>query len=275
MSAAKLILIGIVCLSACQGNREPPLAAGDGLLLEGGGVSRTLRVDPKRVPLLSECSAGQVVVSNGGENWSCADGAPLAGASLAVELENLRQAARMLESDVAFLEQRADDLSADLQQLNEQLAQKATDDARLAYGFPASACAPASTEVLARMSQTSGDGIDFRGGAIGAITLYCPVIATSPGVAWNDLSIRYRDTDGNAPAGEVRGALRYLDPRGAITDVASVSSNSNPSTEQAEVTTAFTHTFDFEQRHYFVELTISRANTTPVPEIYGFQLTRR
>jgi hypothetical protein len=66
-----LLALAIGCSNAAA---PPPVVAGAGISVDG--ATQTVSVDPKKVPMLPDCKAQQLVERGSGDSWVCASSAP-------------------------------------------------------------------------------------------------------------------------------------------------------------------------------------------------------
>ncbi|KJV06472.1 hypothetical protein [Methylocucumis oryzae] len=94
-------------------------------------------------------------------------------------------------------------------------------------------------------------------------------------VSWNSLVVGYKDPDGISTNASVTASLRKLS-RATMTEstIASFNSNSSASVVAVEDVKKFTHTFDFLNNDYYIEINLVRKNTNVVtPVAYSVRLT--
>ncbi len=94
-------------------------------------------------------------------------------------------------------------------------------------------------------------------------------------VSWNSLVVGYKDPDGISGNALVSASLRRLD-RTTMTEstVASFSSNSFAPVVAGEEVKQFSHTFDFLNSDYYVEINLTRKDkTVATPVVYSVRLT--
>lgn len=112
----------------------------------------------------------------------------------------------------------------------------------------------------------------------GDITIQVP--ASWKSVNWNALVVGYTDPDGLNTNAQVSATLRKLS-RATLTEtnIATFNSNSFPILTKTEEVKTFTHTFDFQNNEYYVEISLTRAkgaSTTSqvaTPVAYSVRLT--
>lgn len=92
---------------------------------------------------------------------------------------------------------------------------------------------------------------------------------------WNALIVGYQDPDGTSTAHSVRARLyRVSRPTGTVSQVAAFDSNSSSTTTRTEKQVIFSHSFDFLNNEYFVQMELIRQNTNQNPVIYSARLTK-
>jgi hypothetical protein len=134
---------------------------------------------------------------------------------------------------------------------------------------------------LADFSYKGTETSDVLNTSLGPITQ--PIVARcnvvnpldSGNPSWNALIVGYQDPDGTGTAHSVRVRLyRVSRHNGTAYQVAVFSSNSSSATGRTEGLTEFSHTFDFLNNEYFVQMELIRQNTNQNPVIYHVRLTR-
>jgi hypothetical protein len=248
----------VLTLSACLGDRDPPLSGGPGILVTGTSPERVVAVDPARVPVLDACPAGQAVLKTT-DGWAC-------GTLMVVEqgeLARLTAAAERAQAAVAPLSDGQASLDARITRLERSPP----------YGTAAIACTPDIAAIReAKAFQQGGKIVHV---ATGAFNVFCPVVATSPRVSWTRLRALYRDADGAGSASQVRVALRQLLRRGTSTEpttIAELDSNGFDDREATEHDVPVTHAFDFESAYYYVQVSLQQTQTATQAFFGGFRI---
>lgn len=103
-----------------------------------------------------------------------------------------------------------------------------------------------------------------------------PIIPASwKSISWNAMVVGYKDPDGMGTAARVTAVLKRVS-RATLgeTTVALFDSNTATDTVATEGVKQFTHTFDFKNYEYYVELNLVRtATTVATPIAYSVRLT--
>ncbi|MDO9104508.1 MAG: hypothetical protein Q7U57_06055 [Methylovulum sp.] len=116
---------------------------------------------------------------------------------------------------------------------------------------------------------------------------YVPAIPAAPGdlfgtpaywksADWNALIVGYKDTDGISTKAQVSASLRKVN-RATLGEstIATFNSNTSASVVANEDIKQFTHTFDFQNNEYYVEINLIRADTTvATPVAYSVRLAK-
>ncbi|MDD5275821.1 MAG: hypothetical protein PHR16_07035 [Methylovulum sp.] len=116
---------------------------------------------------------------------------------------------------------------------------------------------------------------------------YVPAIPAAPGdlfgtpaswksADWNTLIVGYKDADGISTNAQVSASLRKVS-RATLgeTTLATFNSNLSANTAANEDIKQFTHTFDFKNNDYYVEINLIRKNTTvATPVAYSVRLAK-
>lgn len=142
-------------------------------------------------------------------------------------------------------------------------------------GYAAIACTPWDQSVERDALLHTGGRVKHKRQATGLIQVMCPVFDTSDSLnvsSWNRLIMLYLDPDGTNTGARVTAALRFVNRAGTVQTVASIDSNQRTSTVFGEETTALQHRFNFAENYYYIQASVSRANTTLAPEFGGFKL---
>jgi hypothetical protein len=142
-------------------------------------------------------------------------------------------------------------------------------------GYAAIACTPWDQAVERDALLHVAGRVKHKRQATGLIQVMCPVFDTSDSLnvsTWNRLTMLYLDPDGTNTGARVTAALRFVDRQGFVRTVASIDSNQRTSTVFGEASTAIQHSFNFAVNYYYIQASVSRANTTLGPEFGGFQL---
>ena len=97
-------------------------------------------------------------------------------------------------------------------------------------------------------------------------------VAKSPD--WNTLIVGYKDADGVLTTTRVSAVLKRVIRSSLVeSTVATFDSNLFTSLVAHEDVKAFTHAFDFQNNSYYVELSLTRANTSVItPTVYSVRL---
>ena len=118
--------------------------------------------------------------------------------------------------------------------------------------------------------------VTYKGTSTAKITLFGPIFNNSgkPIPRWNSFTMFYQDSDGTGNTASVGASLGYLDPAGNVKNVALLDSNQHfPSgTGVREMSTLFTHTFDFVNNYYYIQVGLNRTTTTSAPAILGIKI---
>lgn len=258
----------LLALGGCRGDREPPLAAGEGVRIEDRATARVVSVDPTRTPVVGACPERAVIRSDGEGRWSCAELA-------AADLEQVRalsaqalaegEAVAALAGEVAELTTRVEALEARA----EVLAR--TPDLRAS----AYACAPREDAILSGRVFTTAGKQGFNQDAVGEIVLSCPVIATRGTPRWNTLELAYLDTDAGDAGGVISARLLAVAFDGAVEELATVGSAGSSETAHTRVSTRFLAPFDLTSRTYAVEVTLQRVDPAVRVSFAGYALVER
>jgi hypothetical protein len=144
-------------------------------------------------------------------------------------------------------------------------------------GYAAIACTPWDQSVERDALLHVAGRVKHKRQATGLIQVMCPVFDTSDSLntaSWNRLTMIYLDPDGTNAGARVTAALRFVNRAGTVRTVASIDSNQTfpASTDFGEATRVFQHNFNFLENYYYIQASVSRANTTLAPEFGGFQL---
>jgi hypothetical protein len=273
--------IAFVVLVGCRGNREPPIVAGDGVTVTSEDGRRVVEIDQDRVPVVEGCAAGQVIVRTG-DGWACASSpaveydARIAALERGVservvaaerEVERIASALATLRSDQAALAAQLAAAAAELDTRREQEL-----SAPSSYGVAGCVPSPSSTARAAVHPDDSSVRLAAR--AVGEVELYCPVVAASPAVGWNRLTLLYADPDGAAAASRVRATLHAVDAAGRVSELAAIDSNAQAGAQTEEASAQLTHTFDFAARYYFIRVRLERKDSALEPRARGVRLWR-
>lgn len=197
------LLAGVVLVS-CQGTREPPVTAGAGVLVSTSSAGRTVSVDPEKVPLLSACADGELVVRVSSGQWAC-----IAPETLVAALPpTLRPASAQ---ELAAEKVAVDALVARIDQVGVQV--EAIDRCGELpagrrppnYIFGGASCFASNTDPRGNVNLAYYDQgwLKLRPGMTGKIRVFCPLTPKCDGSdrRWDRLSIRVIDPDG-AGSGE-------------------------------------------------------------------------
>lgn len=133
----------------------------------------------------------------------------------------------------------------------------------------ASACQPGSS--YAGDYHFSAGTLNFASGITGQIVSRCNV--TNPkdsGVpGWTTMVVGYQDPDGTGTNYQVDAQLyRVLKSTGAYGLIKTFDSSSFSGTGATSHSVTFTHTFDFTNYAYWVELTLTRGDTASNPAVW-------
>lgn len=111
----------------------------------------------------------------------------------------------------------------------------------------------------------SSASLRFNGHSRGSLVARCNVTnlrsdGGDPG--WGTLEVLYRDRDGSDPNDQVRVRLVRIGSGGNFTTVTEFDSNNFPETPEPTLrSVGITHTFDFSNGAYYIELRVSRDST--------------
>ncbi|MCI0417135.1 hypothetical protein L0222_30560 [bacterium] len=151
-----------------------------------------------------------------------------------------------------------------------------------AWTHTASSCAIDEDSLpLYRFQTAVGPGSDFtfRAGQ----TSTSPIIARCNVVnpldqgnpAWNAIILGYQDPDGIGTNHSVRAKLFSVSrPTGSTTLIAFVNSNTSGNTGRTELAIKFSHSFDFLNNEYFVQIELIRKNQNAGPVAFMVRLTQ-
>lgn len=279
-----LLLLLLACNPACNGARQPPLVGGDGVTVDNDEDRRVVALDTARVPVVDGCTAGQVLTRTDGK-WACADSPALTLESriraledgVAGRVEAAQRKLGELESSLAAVRSERLALSAEIDATAAALDARIAEDSAAPASLGAAGCVPSPASFALAEIDASTSRVAHAAGATGAIELYCPVVPSSPSVAWNRLTLLYADPDGPGAAARVRVSLHSIDASGMSTQLAEADSNSAASpAAPGEVTTAIApaHSFDFAARYYYLRVVIERASPAVSPDARGVRLWR-
>jgi hypothetical protein len=184
----------VLLLSACQGDRTPPLAGSVGVTVTSGAIA----LDRERVPVLDEaCAEGELVYRAAQGTWACAPAAALLptgddAPATARELAALRTRVDMLGNQLAGLD-RCSPLP-------------------VGQRPPDFAISPASCLVVEAGAQ-SGTYVLDRGWVMTRgttkVDVYCPLVPRCDGSdhVWDRAQFFVRDGDGASLSARVRVAI--------------------------------------------------------------------
>lgn len=146
-------------------------------------------------------------------------------------------------------------------------------------GYAAIACAPSHQAIESNSYFQVAGRIKHKGTSTGAIQIFCPVFNTTGALEtarWNSFSMLYKDPDDIGSASKVTAALRFVATSGRVESVATLDSNQHfpPRTSFREMSTPFSHTFNFLTRRYYVQITVDRNSADLAPEIAGFNICK-
>ena len=152
-------------------------------------------------------------------------------------------------------------------------------------------CTPGDPAIQADRYFITAGSVNYRAGASGLVTLYCPVnptpvmVLSEDGIfasAWcplkYDLRLTYRDSDGAGNAVSVQAQLIRLskangDFLGPVPGAQIFTNFSNTTVPTSFITPAFQHNFDFTAAYYYVRVDMNRAvGTGHVATFYGVTL---
>jgi len=152
-------------------------------------------------------------------------------------------------------------------------------------------CTPGDPAIQADRYFITAGSVNYRPGASGLVTLYCPVnpmavmVLEEDGIvasAWcplkYDLRLTYRDSDGAGNAVSIQAQLIRLskangDFLGPLPGAQIFTNFSNTTVPTSLSTLAFEHNFDFTAAYYYVRVDMNRAaGTSHVATFYGVTL---
>jgi hypothetical protein len=152
--------------------------------------------------------------------------------------------------------------------------------AQSSYAVIGAGCVPTGQTSNAAVSFNSAGDTGFAATKIGEIILTCPVPSTL--TAASSLAITFRDTDGSGGSARVLAVLRQKDlATGAVSDVGIARVDSNRSSAVAQYATAKANianggcgnfTFDHDRMAYYVQVNITRTQTTAQPLLASVML---
>ena len=153
------------------------------------------------------------------------------------------------------------------------------------YGIVTSAVTPSTSLVIVRPTATY-QPITVRCN-VTPVYDYVPAIPAASGdlfgtpaswksADWNALIVGYKDTDGISTKAQVSASLRKVS-RATLTEttLATFSSNLSATVAANEDIKQFTHTFDFQNNEYYVEINLLRTDTSvATPVAYSVRLAK-
>jgi hypothetical protein len=265
-----MITAAAIATTACRGDRQPPVAAGQGVLVTAG-APQSVAVDPGVVPVVGGCAEGELVRKTA-DGWSCGAQAELGGAAVAETIRALEAQLAAQRMRVEALESRAAGLSSQVAALEGALATKIQDDAAWPYTVSAATCVPSQDTVSAGILSVINGLVSLIDGATGRAVLYCPVIVLHPGQTWSRWGMGYKDGDGAGAAARVTARLQRLTATGQLETISLLDSNSNASSGPGELASPIGVAWAPERDVYFVELTIERASAATPVELFGVKV---
>jgi hypothetical protein len=134
--------------------------------------------------------------------------------------------------------------------------------AQVIWSTPGSGCVPDESATKFERHKVGNASVEHATGNVDLIVLTCPIprFDGSGKTNWG-IAITYQDSTGNTAAQAFVQARLYRMKLGAASPLllATVSSNSSPATTLNEVSTTFTHTFNFAQNTYWVHVELQRS----------------
>lgn len=130
------------------------------------------------------------------------------------------------------------------------------------------ACVPSATSVR-NYRNFGAASVGHIGARTGKLVFTCGIDHIVAGTDWR-LHLAYRDSTGKKPAASVIVRLYRLPTDGFVPIlIAALSSNVSAATGNESLSTPFTHTFDFNDNSYFVQVSITRSARTQIARFYS------
>jgi hypothetical protein len=152
-----------------------------------------------------------------------------------------------------------------------------------AVGVSGAACTPGDPAIQANRYFITAGSVNYRAGASGPVTLYCPVTVppnfppNCPNLQFK-VRLTYADSDGAGDAVSVTAQLLRLSNTngaflGAPPAAHTISSNSSDTTVATNLTTQFGYGFNQNKEYYYFRVDMNRAaGTSHVATFYGVGL---
>ena len=147
--------------------------------------------------------------------------------------------------------------------------------AQVKFGTPASGCVPNSATIKNDRTQTGNASVQHAGNNTGLIVLTCTIVRfdESGDPSW-ELVMLYRDSTGTDNGAVVRARLFRMNfLSGAIELVATVSSNTSPVTTTNQISSGFSHQFQFENFAYWIHVDLDRSTPSQTVVLHVLMLS--
>lgn len=147
-----------------------------------------------------------------------------------------------------------------------------------AVSAPGAVCTPGDPAIQANRYFVTAGSVNYRTGASGLVTLYCPAYIPYCGDHQHTMRLTYTDSDGAGGAVSVQAQLIRLSVAngsflGPVAGGQILSNFSNATTSTSQVTSPFDFDYDFTREMYYVRVDMNRAAGTPhVATLYGVGL---
>ncbi len=144
--------------------------------------------------------------------------------------------------------------------------------AEVYWSSPAIACVPdAGTSRNARYATPYSMAVELSQGKVDPVILNCAVTPNHAAQLPDRMSLTYRDTTGTSAAAFAKAFFVKIDRNtGAVSTIASVSSNVSPSTAvHFWQSGQFAQALNFNANYYFVRLFLDRSATSQTVQAFG------
>jgi hypothetical protein len=134
-------------------------------------------------------------------------------------------------------------------------------EAQVAWSIPGSGCVPDEAAIKLDRHKVDNLSVQHAQNNVDLIVLICPVLPfSSTGNPWV-LGLTYQDSTGASTAARVRAQLFHIEIGTAKpVSLATASSNSSAVTTFNNLNSeTFTHTFDFDEKLYWVRVELDRS----------------